>query len=143
MLDLAYLAKNTPTDRKEELNERNVVPSQWNSTYTILQKSLFKPKYKCVNHYLPDGHLDQTYIRKDDDNPSTISGRMHEVDDRISIHITTSILELRSQAQLYNNTYHILKTNTSSPRDSHSSTRGHLDFGATYITLRTRHRTPR
>lgn len=69
---------------------------------------------------------------------------MHEVDDRISMHIATLIPASRSQDQVYNNAYHILKTNTSSPRDSHSSsTRGHLDFHATYITPRIRYRTPR
>lgn len=40
--------------------------------YTILQKGPFKPKYDWVMHYLPDGHLVQSYIRWDDYTPSTI-----------------------------------------------------------------------
>lgn len=102
----------------------------------------FKPEYKHVTHYLLDGHLVQTYIRNDDDSHSTISRRIHKVDHRIPIHIATSILESRSQAQMYNNAYHVLIKNIPSLKDSHSSsTRGHLYFGATYITLRIRHRT--
>jgi len=43
---------------------------------------------------------------------------------------------------VYNDAYHIIKTNTPSPRISHSSSiRGFIDFGTTYTISRTRHRT--
>lgn len=56
-LDLAYLVENTPIDREEELTERNIVPSQRHSAYAILQKGPFKPKYKHVTHYFPNGNI--------------------------------------------------------------------------------------
>jgi len=68
---------------------------------------------------------------------------MDEFDDRFSIHTTTPLPKSRSHARVYNNTYHILKTNTSTPRTSSSSIMSYMDPSTTYTTPRTSHRTPK
>jgi len=66
---------------------------------------------------------------------------MNEFDDRVSIHMTTPISELRNNARVYNDTYYILKNNTPTPRTSYaSSTMSYAYPSTTYTTPRTSHR---
>jgi len=44
---------------------------------------------------------------------------MEEFDDRISIHTTIPIPELRYHSRFYNNPFHVLKSNTLTPFSSH------------------------
>ena len=91
--------------------------------------------------YIPYGHLFQSYIRQDDYTPSTISRRMNEFDDRILVHMATPIPESRSHDREYNDAYHILKTNTPTPRNSYASfITSYVDPSTTYTTPRTSHR---
>lgn len=49
--------------------------------------------------------------------------QMEEFDDRISIHMATSILESRNHARVYNNPCYILKSNTPTPFSIHITPR--------------------
>ena len=112
--------------------------------YAILQNDPFKSKYDHVMRYLPDEHLFQSYIRRDDYTPSTISRRMNEFNDRILIHTVTPAPEPRSHARVYNDAYYILETNTPTPRTSYaSSTMSYANPSITYTTPRTSHKIPK
>jgi len=111
--------------------------------YTILQKGPFKLNYDHVMYYLPYGCVFQSYIIRDDYTPSTISRRMNEFNDRISICTTTTTPESRSHARVYNDAYHILKTNTYTPRTSYAySIMIYVDPCTIYTTPRTSHMIP-
>ena len=109
--------------------------------YVVLQKGSFKPNYDHVMSYLLYGFLVQSYIRWDDYTPSTISRRINAFDDRILIHTATPTPKSRSHARVYNDAYHILKTNTPTCRTSYvSSIMTYVDPSSTYTTPRTSHR---
>lgn len=62
---------------------------------------------------------------------------MEEFNDRISIHIANPISKSRSHSRVYNYAYHILKTNTPTPKNSYSSSI------TSYINPSTTHTIPR
>ena len=66
---------------------------------------------------------------------------MNEFDDRILICTTTPAPDSRSHARVYNDAYHILKTNTPTPRTSYAySITSYVDPSTTYTTPRISHR---
>jgi len=66
---------------------------------------------------------------------------MNEFDDRILICIATLAPKSRGHTRVYNDVYHILKTNTPTPRTSYASyIMSYVDPITTYTTPRTSHR---
>jgi len=82
---------------------------------TILKRAPFKPNYAKVTCYLPNGRLVQSYTRREDYTPSTISRQMGGFDDRVFIHIVTPKNIEEHIFKAYYNPYYVLRSNTPSP----------------------------
>ena len=103
-----YDSDELPLESPVQVLKELKLPSRTHTTDPILQKGEFKPKYVKVKKFLLDGSFDLSYVRRSDYTPSTISREMHDMYDKVSIHIASPISQTLKGFTSFYNPYQLL-----------------------------------